>query len=247
VYALGEGRVLRGDELVTNAEWGMAKSKELLFYLLCHKQRRKDQIGTDLWPELSPAKLRSSFHVALYRLRRALAQQDCVKYEDEQYFFNRSINHWFDVHEFEQAIRKAAAAWTMDRDQAARYYQEALALYQGDFLEDLTSDHGWCLLQREALLQRLLRALVRLGEYHVAKEKYSEAMHVYHQILEKDAYSEHAYREIMRCQALLGDRSAALKTYHRLAELLEEELGAEPARETTRLYERILQGRLGQG
>jgi two-component SAPR family response regulator len=247
VYALGENRVLRGDELVTSAEWGMAKSKELLFYLLCHKQRRKDQIGNDLWPELSPAKLRSSFHVALYRLRRALDQQDCVKYEDDQYFFNRRINYWFDMEEFEQSIHQAASAWATDRAKAARAYGDAVVLYSGDFLEDLVSSHEWCLFKREELLQQYLTALQRLGEYHAAQGDYREAIRFYAKVLEKDSYQEGVHREIMRCQAMMDERNAALKSYHRLAEFLEKEFGVDPAPQTTALYEQILQGKIGPG
>ncbi len=247
VYAFGESRVLRGDKLVTNAEWGMAKSKELLFYLLCHKQRRKDQIGNDLWPELSPAKLRSSFHVALYRLRRALAQQDCVEYEDDHYFFNRRINYWFDVEEFEEAINKATSAWTTDRSKTIQHYKDAVVLYRGDFLEAPAASPEWCLFKREDLLQKCLLALQRLGEYYVAQGDYREAMRFYEKVVEKDSYQESAHREIMLCQTLLGERNAALRSYHQLAELLEKELGADPALETTALYEQILQDKIAPG
>jgi DNA-binding SARP family transcriptional activator len=225
----------------------MAKSKELLFYLLCHKQRRKDQIGNDLWPELSPAKLRSSFHVALYRLRRALDQQDCVKYEGDQYFFNRRINYWFDMEEFEQSIQQGASAWATDRAKAARAYGDAVVLYSGDFLEDLVSSHEWCLFKREELLQQYLTALQRMGEYHAAQGDYREAIRFYAKVLEKDSYQEGVHREIMRCQAMMNERNAALKSYHRLAEFLEKEFGVDPAPQTTALYEQILQGKIGPG
>jgi DNA-binding SARP family transcriptional activator len=244
LYAFGEGRVLRGDRVITNAEWGMAKAKELLFYLLCHRQRRKDQIGTDLWPELSPARLRSSFHVALYRLRRALGQQDCVVYEGDQYFFNRRIHYWFDVEEFEKSIDRAESLWSDDCVRAAQHYNEAVVLYRGDLLEDMQTGHDWALLKMEGLLRKHLSALQRLGQYHAERGDYRQAIGFYEQVLGKDAYQESAHREVMRCQALLGRRSAALKCYHRLARLLEEELGVAPAPETTRLYEQILQNRI---
>jgi len=243
VYGFGESRVLKGDEPIANAAWGMAKSKELLFYLLCHKQRRKDQIGMDLWPELSSAKLRSSFHVALYRLRRALDQQDCVKYEDDQYFFNRRINYWFDVEEFERAIQEASSAWSTDRAKAAQAYVEAIVMYRGDFLEELC-DHDWCFFKREELLQQYVAALDRLGEYYTAMGNYHEALRYYEKVVEKDNYQESAYRGIIYCQALLGERSTALKTYRRLVELFERELDAQPTQETSALYESVLQGKI---
>lgn len=244
IYALGETRVLRGDTLITNSQWGMAKSKELLFYLLCHRQRRKDQIGNDLWPEASPAKLRASFHVTLYWLRRALDQPDCVRFEGDSYFFNRRINYWFDVEEFEKAMRKARAAWTTDRTKAVQHYQEAVILYGGDFLADTPAGDDWAVPKREELLQQYVLALRRLGEHFSMEGDYGRAIRFYQQVLEKDEYQESAYREVMRCQALLGDRNAALRTYHKLAELLEEELGARPSPDTTALYEQILQGKV---
>lgn len=247
IYAFGESRVLRGDRLISSAEWGMAKAKELLFYLLCYKQRRKDQIASDLWPELSTAKVRASFHVTLYRLRRALAQQDCVKYENDRYFFNRRINYWYDVEEFEQAIHHAASVWATDRGKATQYYEAAIVLYRGDFLEDLSCEQEWCLFKREELRQQYLIALQRLGQYYMAHGKYKAAIDLYEKVLEVDSYQESAYRHMMRCQALLGERSAALRTYHRLAKVLEEELDAKPARETTELYEQILRGEIGPG
>nr|MBC7244864.1 tetratricopeptide repeat protein [Chloroflexota bacterium] len=247
IYAFGESKVLRGDRLIPNSEWGTTKAKELLFYLLCHKQRRKDQIASDLWPESSTAKVRASFHVTLYRLRRALAQHDCVKYEEDRYFFNRRINYWFDVEEFEHAIQNAASVWATNRARAAQYYHAAIALYHGDFLEDLSSAQEWCLFKREELRQQYYIALHRLGQYHADQSNYKAAIDFYEKALEVDNYQENTYWEMMRCQALLGERSAALRTYHRLAKVLEEELDAKPARETTELYEQILRGEIGPG
>jgi LuxR family maltose regulon positive regulatory protein len=244
IYALGESRALRGDALITNAEWGMAKSKELLFYLLSHKQRRKEQIGDDLWPELSPAKLRASFHVTLYWVRRALDQRECIKYEGENYFFNRSVHYWFDVEEFEEAIRRAQSVWASDPAKAAKHYQSAVVLYGGDFVQDLSTGLDWCLLKREELLQKYLTALQRLGDYCHSAGSYADAVGFYERILEKDNYQESAYQGIMRCLVLLGERSAALRTYQKLAKLLEEELGATPCPETTTLYEQILKGKI---
>jgi DNA-binding SARP family transcriptional activator len=88
-------------------------------------------------------------------------------------------------------------------------------------------------------------ALQCLGQHCAAQEELNEAIRYYQRIVEKDSYQEGAYREIMRCQALLGQRGAALKSYHRLAELLEKELDAEPSPETTALYEQILKGSAG--
>jgi DNA-binding SARP family transcriptional activator len=43
----------------------------------------------------------------------------------------------------------------------------------------------------------------------------------------------------MRCHARAGERGEALRVYERLAARLREEIGAEPARETRGLAERL--------
>jgi two-component SAPR family response regulator len=45
IYAFGEARVLRGDRIISDSEWGTTKAKELFFYLLSHPPRRREQIS----------------------------------------------------------------------------------------------------------------------------------------------------------------------------------------------------------
>jgi len=244
VHLLGEAKVLLDERPITNSEFGMAKSRELLFYLMIHRRLRKEQIAMDLWEDLSSAKVRSSFHIALYRLRRALQDQDRVVFADDQYSFNRQTNYWFDVEEFEQAVRKGKALWRSDKSSAAEHYREAVSLYRGDFMEDQVTGQSWWVMKREELVIEYLDALHRLGDHCAARQDLKEAMSYYARAMEKDRYREASHRGVMRCQMLLGQRNEALRTYHRLEEFLDQELQAEPSRESRRLYEQILQGEL---
>ena len=51
---------------------------------------------------------------------------------------------------------------------------------------------------------------------------------------------ESGYRLLMDLQASLGDRAAAMTTYHRVAAILEQELGVRPDPATTALLEQLL-------
>jgi DNA-binding SARP family transcriptional activator len=53
---------------------------------------------------------------------------------------------------------------------------------------------------------------------------------------------EEAHRELMRCQAALGERGRAIRHYEELVELLDEQLGTAPALETRALHERLRAG-----
>jgi len=91
------------------SDFGYSKSRELLFYLLCHPPRTREQIGLALWPEASASQLRGSFHEALRRLRKALGGAQWIVYENKRYSFNSSLRgyYFFDVEAFEERLTEA--------------------------------------------------------------------------------------------------------------------------------------------
>jgi DNA-binding SARP family transcriptional activator len=187
--------------------------------------------------------LRSVFHVTLYRLRRALARPDCVLYDNEQYAFNHAVPYWYDVEAFEGLLAQADAVDAADPLTAATLRSQAVALYGGDFLEDLSAeDDHWALVRRESLLTRYLGALKRLGAFHETKGQFAAALDVYARLVARESYDEAAHQAVMRCHQRLGDRPAALRHYRIFVKSVNEELGVEPLPETTSLYRHILRG-----
>jgi DNA-binding SARP family transcriptional activator len=238
LVAFGATRVFRGEQAL--AEWPYAKVKELLFFLAAHPARTKAQIGLALWPDASPSQLRNSLGMALYHLRRALGQPDWVVFEAGQYRFNRSKHGWFDVDAFEVHLAHVRAPVAAP-EQTLAHLEQAVALYQGDFAEDLV-EGDWFLLRREALRRKYLDTLLGLGEHLFARGDYLRAAGAYRQAIEKDEVLEAAHRELMRCYARLGERGQALRHYQTLVDLMRAELGADPARETRLLYEQLHRG-----
>jgi predicted ATPase/DNA-binding SARP family transcriptional activator len=241
LFALGPGRVVRGDYTLTSADWGYAKVKELLFYLLGARLRTKEQIGLAFWPDASPGQVRSSFHDTLYHLRQALGRPDWIRFERGSYAFNRSLDYWYDVEAFEAALAQARQYQTSEPGQAIQALEDALRLYQGDFLEETLAGE-WHVLPREELRREYLEALLLLGQLHAAERHYAQAADIYRQAIAYDRYLEAAHRELMRCYACLGERGQALRHYEALAEWMRDELGALPAPETTALIERLRGG-----
>jgi ATP/maltotriose-dependent transcriptional regulator MalT/DNA-binding SARP family transcriptional activator len=237
IYAFGKGTVYRDSVLVTPGEWGAAQARELFFYLLSNPHASKEQIGAVFWPDLSQARMTSVFHATKYRLRRAVGE-DCILYQEGQgYYFNRQLNYWFDVEQFERLLDEAEKH-EPGSEAAERCYREAVALYRGEYLEDVYSD--WAILRREALQRRYLEAVIKLAESHIARQEYEEAIQLYHQVLSKDNLREDVHRRLMECYVRMGERVKALQHYQRLLQLLAKEVGAPPAPETVALYERLL-------
>jgi predicted ATPase/DNA-binding SARP family transcriptional activator len=240
IFALGPARVEKGARPLDSPEW-THKPRELLYYLLTHSPRTKEQIGLALWPEASTAQLRSSFHDAIFRLRRALGAKEWVSFAKGRYSFGRSLAYSFDVEAFEENLSEAKKLRSGSPDEAIGHLEEAAGLYAGDFLED-SANGEWAMERQEELRRAYQEALMLLGGLLFACERYAEAADAYRKAIAHDEFMEEAHRELMRCQAALGERGRALRHYEELARLLEEKLGASPAPETTALHERLRSG-----
>jgi len=233
IFGFGRGRVERGGVEIPSSEWEAAATRYLLFYLLTHSSRSRDQIAAVLWPELPAPKVKATFHTTKFRLNRALGRE-ALHFDGQCYQIHPHLDYWFDVAEFERLMEETGTERRVER------LQQAIALYQGDFLEDCYAD--WCLLTRERLRERCLEALDELAGRLLARRQYRQAIQTLRRGLEMDDLREKFHRQLMRAYTLSGRRSQALAQYQRCAEILERELSTRPSPETTALYRRILDG-----
>ncbi len=235
IFGFGPGRVERGGKEISVSEWGAAATRQMLFHLLSHSPRSRDQIAALLWPELPASKVKANFHTTKFRLKRALGQEP-LHFDGYRYRIHPGLDYWFDVKEFERLLEGTGPGRRVEQ------LRQAIALYQGDFLEDCYVD--WCLSLREALRERCLEAIGELAERLLARRQYRQAIQTLHRGLEMDDLREKFYCQLMRAYAFSGQRGLALVQYQRCAEILERELGAPPSTETAALYQRILDNRL---
>jgi DNA-binding SARP family transcriptional activator len=240
VFALGPARVEKGGRPLDSPDW-IHKPRELLFYLLSHPHRTKEQIGLALWPDASADQLRRSLHDTVYRLRRALGGKEWIVFEKGRYAFDRSLPYSFDVEAFEEDLSEARRVRAQAPEQAIRHLQNAAGLYGGDFLED-SADGEWATVRQEELGREYQEALLLLGGLLLARGRHAEAAEAYRKAIAHDELLEEAHRGLMRCQAALSERGRALRCYEELVELLDEQLGTTPAPETSALYERLRAG-----
>ncbi len=235
IHALGLPRVEMDGAAV---QWTTAQSRDLFFCLLQHRRGlRKEEVGALFWPEHSPQRLDSIFRSTLYRLRRSLFR-DSIVFEDGLYRFNRECSYRLDAEEFETAVDRAGPV--ADRGKRIAFLEEALALYQGDYLEGIYAD--WCIVERERLREQYLAALGALAGLYAEQGDLLRAVDLYQRLLSHDPYQEAVYRAVMGCYCRLGDRPAAIRQYHTCVRVLRAELGLSPAPETEQLYRQITGG-----
>ncbi len=236
LYALGTARAVLGDRPISASEWTYSRAREVLFYLATAGPASREQIGLVFWPDASSEQLRRNLGVALHHLRKALGRSEWVVFEKERYSFNRSLGHWYDVEEFSALCQQAKQS----PDPIARL-QQAIALYQGEFLAD-ASVGDWYFPRRESLARQYEEALFALGQRHWTAGDFPAAAALYRQAIRHDPYLEAAYRELMACLAQMGEQAQALRVYAELAGVMKKEFASVPSRESQELYARLRAG-----
>jgi DNA-binding SARP family transcriptional activator/Tol biopolymer transport system component len=219
------------------------KARALLAYLALESDRphRRAKLAGLLWPERSDRDALNNLRHALANLRRVIRDQDAdppfLRVSRQAIRFDRSSDASVDAATFNALIDQPAPS--------AADLEEAVALYRGDLLEgffvgDSVRFEEWVLLKRQQLRRKLLAALHRLAATHEAKGEYGRALPYAYRQVELEPWQEKAQRQLMRLLALDGQRAAALAQYQSCRHALADALGVEPARDTSALYEQIL-------
>jgi two-component SAPR family response regulator len=234
VYTLGREKIERDGVPVLPSDWQTASAREL-FFMLLHGSLSRDAISLELWPDSTPAQVRSNFHTTLFRVRLALGE-NVIVFHNDVYSINPEIDLWYDVREFQQLIQRAQSLSVRDA-RTEDLYRRAVDLYQGDFLSLM--DREWIIYAREDLNESYLEALNGLGRCAQARRDFRQALRLYKQVLKLDPFREDVHRSIMSCYAEQGERQKVYAHYKHMQELFQQELALEPTDET-QIYARTL-------
>jgi len=225
--ALGSPRVEKDGELISGVAWRSALARHLVFYLLTHPPRNRDQIAAAFWPAVSPDKAKSSFHAVKHQAHRALGRS-LILFEDNTYHIELDPDCWFDVAVFESLLD--------GKDGRQARLEQAVELYRGDFMQDYAGE--WSIPIRARLKQRFCDALIELGELYMTQERFDLAFATLSRALEADDTYEPGNRALMRLYDRDGHPQAALDHYRKLEQRLAAE-GQLPTPATQALYREI--------
>lgn len=240
---LGDFLLLSGETSVTTVT--VPRVQSLLAYLVLHRRAPQDRahLAFLFWPDSTEAQAHTNLRQLLYHLRQAFPNADHFLHTDRQHL------HWqpapdvtvtLDVEEFERALAAAEQAEQgQDPAEIRQTLWQATNLYRGTLMPSCYDE--WIFAERDRLHQMFLQAAERLMALLEQERAYSAAITVAQRLLRHDTLHEATYRQLMRLQALCGDRAAALRTYYTCASRLERELGTAPSEATRQVYQLLVQ------
>src|SRR5687768_10872080 len=232
LLTLGRVRLVTEDTADTTTGGVQPKRVALLAYLALATTGpvRRDALLALFWPELGDEEARRALRQALHHLRRAIGADVFVSAGDEL------------------SLREGALqcdALTFDRRVTEGRFEDALALYRGDFfdgfhVEDVAAElEEWVERTRARLKRRAATSAWSAADAAAAAGNGERAIEFGRRACDLEPDQEAGWRRLMTLHDQLGDRAGALRTYEDLAARLEREFEAKPAAETRALAERI--------
>jgi two-component SAPR family response regulator len=240
VRCMGPLRVLIDGEELSQERWVSAKARDLLAYFITFRAERipGERAFDAIWAD-KPGRGMTAFHTALSRLRHALRNErtaaQFILVETGEYWLDRAAFS-VDVDEFEADLARAGTATSAE--QAAHWYEQAIALYHGEYLDNLY--YNWLFPERNRLTKLYISALRALADYHFAHVRFTNALELLQRALRVDNLNEDVHCQAMRTYVALGDQAGLVHQYQDLQKALSEELGMEPLVSTQKLYQGLV-------
>ncbi len=247
IQTLGSFRLWRDDTELNSTTWGREKALHLFQFLVTMRLHtlhlHKEQIIDRLWPDQPAGGGDRDFKVALHTINKVLEPERKPRTEPrfvQRHSLAYGLNLesiWIDAIVFENLIMAANQILPDDNQTALAYYQQALQLYQGDYLPERRYE-DWCSVERERLQVLALDLMTTLAGLMLDHNPL-ESIRLTQRVLAIDPVWENAYRLQMQAFMAQGNRPMAIKIYRQCVKVLEKELGIGPLPETEALYEQI--------
>ena len=194
--------------------------------------QHRSRLAFELWPDSDERQARTNLRKLLHDFRHSLPDiGEFVEIDNETVRWIPTGPSEVDVLRFRDAIAAG------DLELAAR-------LYSGDLLPACYDD--WVLDERAKLRAEAYGALVRLTEEAAGRDDQKATIRHAQRVIDLEPTDEAAVRMQMEAHLALGDRAAALRSYHRYAEVLERDLAVSPGEAIGAMYQQLQAGTLNR-
>ena len=210
------------------SEWGSRNARWLLARLA---HAWGEPVATEhlidlLWPEMPAEKARNNLGFTLSLLRKILREhspQTAILRSSTSLELNSAFLQQHDYTELQSCLHRGR------KDSMEKYYQQALALYQGPYLEDCYLD--WAVQIRHQCESRVLEAGLELQRYFLAQGRPQELAASAERQLEIDPCCQPSTLHLLRYHLDRGDGAAVRRCFERHA----HHLGCQPGPEACQL------------
>lgn len=244
VSFLGQFELILDDKYVLNYEnIGSVKNAKLLAYLLKNHSSKLNgfELQNVLYADDSSSNPANALKALVHRLRtvlkKVLGDIDIILSGGSGYYINPDIDIVLDVDIFENMIQLAKNE--NNEDLVMHYFEEALSLYQGDFLPMFNSEQ-WVMIASTYLESSYMTAVTYVLKHYLKSERYQEVENLSTIALNYDGLNENLHYYLLTSLMKQNKIHTAKHHYLSIEKLLYEELGIYPNDDLQSIYNEII-------
>jgi predicted ATPase/DNA-binding SARP family transcriptional activator len=219
---------------------GSAKQRTLLGVLLLHPNEvvSSGRLADELWGERPPVSAEKLVQGYVSQLRKTLGPE-AIETRPTGYRV-RTEPAQLDAATFERLSAEARRlAQSGDHERAATLFEEALLLWRGDALADVSFE-SVAQTDVERLDEQRLTAQIERIESELALGRHAELVPELEGLVRARPYRERPYAQLMLALYRSGRQADALEVFRRARRVLSEELGLDPGIDLQALERAIL-------
>lgn len=243
VNSLGKFQLTDGNVVVNEDDLRSVMLSKLLMYILLYRDKTltTEDIATAIWQEEEIDNPAGALKNLMYRLRKNLAKyfgnQDFILTNRGSYRWNTDVEVNLDIEQFEKLINEAKQENVYER--AILMYEQAIAIYQGDFMTKLTDMH-WILTLNTYYHSLYLTCVKALSELYLKMERYEEVERICTDALKLENADEQLYCYQIEARMHCGKINLAFDSYDEARKIMEKELGIRKTTILNKVYEELM-------
>ncbi|MFW5790647.1 MAG: AfsR/SARP family transcriptional regulator [Bacillota bacterium] len=199
INTLGEFIIKKGDKTIFSDQGPKLRKRWRLFFILVfnrgerisdHKLIKKLNLTDSSDPN-------QALRALIYRLRQDIKNREgnYIFSENGGYMFNAGSPYWLDTEKFDNLIKRAGEE---NSEEALRYYQQAIELYKGDFLENIELVSKELLSIRQEYRKKFVEIIKSAAEIHRRQGDYQEAINLFETGLQVDNINVEFYHRLIQ-------------------------------------------------
>ena len=227
VNTLGKFQMTDGMTVVDDEQLRSPMLSKLLMYMLLYREKTltTDDISTAIWQDEEIDNPAGALKNLMYRLRKTLTsffgEEDFIVTNRGSYRWNPDVKVILDIEKFEKLTNEAKVENVYE--DAIIKYEQAIAIYQGDFLPQILDMH-WILTLNTYYHSLFLSCAKGLAELYVKTEQYEKLDKLCNNALKYENGDEQLFCYQIEARMRCGKISLALESYEKAREIMEKEL-----------------------
>jgi len=231
------------------------KKLELLKFFITYKDKKllPEYIAENLWNDSDIADPKNALRAQVFRLRKALDSMGLngnkgesqsyldIAFQNGFYILNTGENCLVDAMQFEDSVKTADENRNKDPGEAIKKYKEAIRLYKGQYLADIT-DKEWVFTIRNRYHRLYVQSLIRLLELLRVKGRNREIVEHFEQAMSYEPFEEALHIFFLEALLELKEYKHALSHYNYITGRMYRELSVKPSPVLKGIYSRIVAG-----